>query len=110
MTKNKWEITAGRFTSWQEHKNWWVMTWIINGSAKQSDFSPTPVSIIDGLLVVPYAPAHAVKFGNVEKTAGPAGDRIYYILPKNVWARMPLEVPPIPNVEMFFETMPFELT
>jgi|SRR5215217_7189271 len=102
-----WEITAGKNMPWKTSRHWWVMTWIVNGSSRQSSFSPIPVMYMDSdVLLVPYAPYHAVKFGDSTKIAGHAGDRMYYILPENIWARMPLEIPAVPNVEMFFQKLP----
>lgn len=105
-----WEITAGRDIIWAEHSRWWVMTWIVNGSKKQSAFSPMYVYVMaGGLLMLPYPPDHAVRWGAKDTIAGPGADKMYYLLPSNVWARMPLELPKPPNVEMFFETLPSEL-
>jgi hypothetical protein len=108
---DKWEITAGRDVGWKKHTNWWVMTWIVNGSRKQAAFSPMHIWVMEiGLLMLPYPPNHAVLWGAKDKTAGPAGDKMYYLLPSNIWARMPMEVPKVPNVDMFFDNMPFDLT
>lgn len=106
-----WEITAGREVEWKEHSHWWVMTWIVNGSRKQAAFSPMQVYVMaGGLLMLPYPPDHAIRWGDFPNTAGSAGDKMYYLARSNVWARMPLNVPAVPNVEMFFEKLPIELT
>lgn len=109
---NKWEITAGREVDWSASHDWWVMTWITSGSKKRSDFSPTRIWIMDtGLLMLGYPPSHAVQLGDKTVTVGSREDKhIFYLLPENVWARMPMEVPKPPNVEMFFEQMPSGLT
>lgn len=107
---SKWEITGGDVPdmSWKVQKYWWIMTWIVNGSKKQSDFAPKLVFWMDGgVLMMHHAPEHALKFGDNKKEAGPAGDRMFYIDPKNVWARMPAEIPQIPNVDMYFKDWPF---
>lgn len=113
---SKWEITAGREDlvwydreSRPDHKNhWWVMTWIKNGSKFENSFSPIPVWCMeDGqILMTYYAPYHAVKFGDSRVIATNNRD-MFYILQKNIWARMPMIVPDRPNVVMFFNTIPF---
>lgn len=108
---DKWEITGGRNVEWKEHSHWWVMTWIVNGSKKQTAWSPMYVYVMGGgLLMLPYPPDHAVRWGAKGEVAGSGSEKMFYLLPSNVWARMPLELPKVPNVEMFFETLPFELT
>lgn len=108
---HNWEITAGRDVDWGQNCHWWVMTWIVNGTRKQACFTPLQVYIMStGMIMLPYPPDHAIVWGDNTKTAGSAGDKMYYILSSNIWARMPLKVPEIPNVEMFFEKSPFPLT
>lgn len=114
---SKWEITAGREDlSWYDrdsrpdHKNhWWVMTWIKNGTQTQGAWGALPIWCMeDGqTLMMHYAPCHAVKFGDGRVIAGNDND-MFYILQKNIWARMPMVIPPIPNVDMYFIKSPYD--
>lgn len=106
-----WEITAGREDFvWYERPNglkkgqshWWVMTWNENGNTNESR-GPYPVWAMEiGLLMFWTPPIHTIQFGDKTKVHGPAGDKMFYIEPKHIWARMPMDRPPVPNVSMFF--------
>lgn len=107
---DKWEITAGRQVEWKDYTHWWVMTWFKNGGSISSKPSPLHVFVIcDGCLLLDYPPNHAILWGAKDTVAGEANDKMYFLLPSNIWARMPFEVPSVPNVEMFFVNNPYTI-
>lgn len=110
-----WEITAGRQDLlWhsKETHYWWVMGWDTDffNKGHKAYHTPLPVWAMEGtgILMLFYAPEYAIQFGNSLNRAGKAGDKMFYISPKDIWARMPMIVPEKPNVEMFFNKNPFE--
>lgn len=109
----KWEITAGKSDLvWYDRKQskeyWWVCTWRKDAfTGYQSATDPFLVYAMEDIpTLVCHLPPHAFEFGN--KQEKPKA-RFYAIDPKDVWARMPFnEKPKMPNVEMAFETNPWE--
>lgn len=103
-----WEIVRGVAADWKQHKTWWIMSWMPNApGGPVYPAGPYLVRTFDGTdrLWMSVPAEGRVMF---DQEAEPVGRGHGYHIPHStVWARMPVETPARPNVEMCYETQPW---
>jgi hypothetical protein len=108
----KWEMTRGRKDlDWTSSKQWWVMVYYRDAGDRSRGgarpWGPYVVAGFDGTnrLII------RMPFDIVTKYWGSTDDvmhtGMWEIKHEHIWARMPLEVPVAPNVEMEYDVVPW---